>query len=309
MGYTVDVDYAPAYELLVSLRAYIQQKDHSTLQLGAKWVSHVRQQLRPEFAEALAAEKEPWGPAMFPLLIWQSPHKREAAAFVNWLGALSVGEIYERLAPYLPESGQGLPRDLGAGRDWYARVLATWHDQYFRGVDPVILAGLERDAVDKRALLQSAAPDEVVELATGGVSLEPAPEIERVLLVPQYHQNPLNLFALGHRLALFLYAADAVTPAAGQPSPALLRLTRALADESRLRMLHYLGGDERSFKEIVQWSGLAQSTVHHHLVVLRAAGLVRVRFSYDVPRYGLRPTAVQEVSHRLSAFLDPTGAA
>ena len=60
---------------------------------------------------------------------------------------------------------------------------------------------------------------------------------------------------------------------------------------------------------MVQFSGLAKSTVHHHLVVLRSAGLVRVH-AYQggglTDTYSLRPHALDDLDRRLRAFL--TGA-
>jgi len=82
----------------------------------------------------------------------------------------------------------------------------------------------------------------------------------------------------------------------------------ALSDESRLRILRFLASGSRDFTEIVRFSGLAKSTVHHHLVILRAAGLVRVlvRHSGDsAETYELRPYAIDTLGEQLRAFLHP----
>lgn len=77
----------------------------------------------------------------------------------------------------------------------------------------------------------------------------------------------------------------------------------------RPRGLALLAGGRRSFAEVVHDTGLAKTTVHHHMVVLRAPGPVRV---HDADNGGtsdsLRPHAVAALGARLAAFLQ-TGAA
>ena len=72
-----------------------------------------------------------------------------------------------------------------------------------------------------------------------------------------------------------------------------MRLTHALSDESRLRMLRFVADGPCTLTEVARFIGLSQPTVHHHLVQLRAAGLVRVHFAVSGPsRYSLRPHAL-----------------
>src|SRR5918911_2395340 len=151
--YRVEVDWTPAYELLVSLKAYVNRREHKTLELGAGWAKDVRRQLQPELAADLAAADALADVHVPDLLIWQCPGNRDVAGYLHWLGALSVGEIYERLMPYALEGRAPLPRDLSAVRDRYVRVLKAWDEQYFRLVDPAILRGLAADAASRQALV------------------------------------------------------------------------------------------------------------------------------------------------------------
>ena len=303
VAYRVEVDWAPAYELLVSLKAYVSRPEQKILELGAGWARGVRQQLQPELAADLASADALPDVHVPDLLVRQCPGERDVAGYLHWLGALSLGELYERLAPYVLEGCAPLPRDLGAVRDRYVRLLEGWHEQYFRLVDPAILSGLAADAAAKRALVGAMAPDALVEAATCGVHYMSQPGPELVLLVPQYHFRPWNVFQDYRGLRVIQYPADALPAAAGAPPPGLLRLTRALSDESRLRILRFLATGPRSFTDVAQFMDLAKSTVHHHMVVLRAAGLVRVHDSGDVTSYSLRLAAVDELGDRLHAFL------
>lgn len=56
-----------------------------------------------------------------------------------------------------------------------------------------------------------------------------------------------------------------------------LNITRALADENRLRMLMALRGGEQCVCRLTELMGLAISTVSKHLSILYQAGLVDAR--------------------------------
>ena len=77
-----------------------------------------------------------------------------------------------------------------------------------------------------------------------------------------------------------------------------LNITKALADENRLRMLMALRGGEVCVCQITELTGLAMSTVSKHLSVLYQAGLVNARkegrwMYYSLPGKGM-PTAARE---------------
>jgi len=305
--YRVEVAWAPAFELLASLKAYVNRREHQTLDLGAGWVKEVRGRLTPELTADLTVSRVFRAIDLFDLLAWQCPGKPDSESFLEWVRALSLGDLYERVAPSVLRSHFTVPNDLEGTRQWYLHLLAAWDEQYFGQVDPAILAGLRADAAAKTALIAGMAPDDLVEMASNGVQIAPdlAPEV--VLLVPQYHYRPWNLFSYYRNLVLLAYPADALPLAAGEPSTGLLRLTRALSDPSRLRILRLLSDDRRSFTQLVTMTGLAKSTVHHHMVALRAAGLVRVNdVGGKTVTYQLRPDAADDLGNRLRAYLTPS---
>ena len=57
----------------------------------------------------------------------------------------------------------------------------------------------------------------------------------------------------------------------------LMAITKALADENRVRILLFLRGGELCVCEIIKVLGLAPSTVSKHLSILHQAGLVEMR--------------------------------
>ncbi len=59
--------------------------------------------------------------------------------------------------------------------------------------------------------------------------------------------------------------------------PPLLEFFKAMAHESRLKLVGLLAQRERSVQELAELMGLKEPTVSHHLAVLEALGLVTVR--------------------------------
>jgi len=57
----------------------------------------------------------------------------------------------------------------------------------------------------------------------------------------------------------------------------ILNMTKALSDESRVRVLMMLAGGELCVCQIIEMLGLAPSTASKHMSILRQAGLVETR--------------------------------
>ena len=88
----------------------------------------------------------------------------------------------------------------------------------------------------------------------------------------------------------------------------LLNITKALADENRLRMLMALKGGEVCVCQLTELMGLAMSTVSKHLSILYQAGLVNARkegrwMYYSLPGKGA-PTATREAVAWVRRSLD-----
>lgn len=308
VNFDVDVDFAPAYELTLALSCYLNFPGKSGLDLGQAWVHQVAQQLPPEAAARFSRKSakifKEHDCDLLALLVHVCPTDRDAAGFLAWFGQLSAGAAYELLAPLLPESAPRLPRDFVIWRDTTLDMLGLWHASYFRHIDRAILEALRREANGLRKRVKTVPPQQLVEEVTNGLVIEPSPQLRRVILVPQYHHRPYNHQSDTRDGTMLLYPFDALPTPADLPSPNLLRLTHALSDESRLRMLRFLADGPRSLTEVARFAGLSQPTVHHHLTQLRAAGLVRIHFSLSSPnRYSLRPHALEQLSAKLGDYL------
>jgi DNA-binding transcriptional ArsR family regulator len=274
--FTVKADFAPPYELVISLSTVLSTAAHRLLEIGRAWPARMRRRMSPELQQALkSVEAAGDRPEIVYLLIYLCTGDRSVHGFLSWLGSLSPGDIYELVAPLTPE-GMTLSPDLHGFRDRVAKVMTLWDREYFSTIDPRILQTLEADARRLGDMARGGDPAAVVEAASGGVVVYPEAGLDAVLLIPQYHMRPWNGLCPFRNTLVIQYPAEMPPESPNCPSPTLLRFGQAMSDPSRLRILRHLAKEPRTFTEIVRFLRQPKSTVHYHLVTLRAAGLVRV---------------------------------
>ena len=107
---------------------------------------------------------------------------------------------------------------------------------------------IERDAEAKRELQRELPLDRFVTTATNGVEFAPRPGVDRVVMVPSFVNRPLVTYnELGETLLIIYPVADeSVSADADAPPLRLVRLSKALGDEKRLRILRALADGEKS---------------------------------------------------------------
>jgi DNA-binding transcriptional ArsR family regulator len=298
--YEVEFDWAPMYELVASLFAYIDKKLYKGLDLGREWVKETESKLHPSFAAELEKEQ---GCISFQtaLFIWRCSEERTPEAFLRWLETQSPGDLFELIAPWT----HSFSTDIVSLRDRVVYLLSEWNEQYFRHINPAILQGLARDKEEKSKLIGKKSGPDIVDYCSSGLYVKPLEGLKKVVLIPQYHCSPAALADdFGKGTMTLMYASDAYMEEEGKPSRALLRFTRTIADESRLRILRFLAEKSRTFSEIVQHTGLAKITVFHHMVMLRGSGLVRAYAEGEtVQSYMLRTEGLKQLESHLLSFL------
>ncbi|MBF6589216.1 MAG: metalloregulator ArsR/SmtB family transcription factor [Ktedonobacterales bacterium] len=81
----------------------------------------------------------------------------------------------------------------------------------------------------------------------------------------------------------------------------LVRFLKALADETRLRMLGMLAARERSVEELAAMLDLKAPTISHHLARLRELGLVEMRVEGNTHVYQLNGETLRALNRDLFA--------
>jgi DNA-binding HxlR family transcriptional regulator len=95
-------------------------------------------------------------------------------------------------------------------------------------------------------------------------------------------------------------ASNIIESMSAEPSlAALLLFFRALADQSRLRIVGLLMREPLSGDQLAAMLGLAPSTVSHHLSRLSEAGIVDSRQEGPYSTFRIRPRAFDKLQRRL----------
>jgi hypothetical protein len=81
----------------------------------------------------------------------------------------------------------------------------------------------------------------------------------------------------------------------------LLRFFKALAHESRLRLLGFVAQRARTVQELANLLSLTEPTTSHHLGVLRDAGLVKLRVEGNLHWYAFEPSELAPLAKSVLA--------
>jgi len=190
-------------------------------------------------------------------------------------------------------------------RDRIVQVLRIWLELY-QPIETRVAEILDRDYALRAEDRATLAPVELIERTTGGVRWLPEAGVRRVVMAPSYFSRPYNFLLAGASWRYFGYpvADDALEVSDPLAAPQhVVRLHRALGDETRMRILKLLAARDLYLTEIAQQLDLSKPTIKHHLALLRAAGLVTVTEAGAVIYYSLRRNGLDEAATDLKRFL------
>ncbi len=212
--------------------------------------------------------------------------------------------LEETLPDYQREARLQILREPEATADDLVQVLTASADQ-FRPIESRVAAILERDYDARAADRASLSPVDLIERTTGGIRWLPEGGVKRVILAPSYFSRPYNFLMSASDFRLFGYpVSDDALEADPLAAPqSVVRLHRALGDETRLRILKLLAGRDLYLTEIAQQLELSKPTIKHHMMQLRSAGLVTITDSGTVMYYTLRRNRLDDASAEIKRFL------
>lgn len=301
MSFNVEIAFYPIHELVNSLHTYICKKSYRKTDLGLPWAEETRKKLEPHFHELLDRTEINSEWELIYLFIYLCPDKQTIDSFLSWFESLSVGEIYEMMAPYV----NAFPDNMGNVRQRLLQLLLEWNRQYFQELDGRIIRTLCEDASEQKKLVPEKSPVELAEEISNGLYFEPQERLKTLVLTPHVHFSPANVITSFGELTLCQYSSRHFieVPASG-PSIYLHRMLRSLSEKSRLRILRFLNDEPKSFIEVARFMGLSKSIVHEHIFNLRSAGLLRAHVVGDsVTAYSLRTKAIPMLQEQLLNYL------
>lgn len=197
-----------------------------------------------------------------------------------------------------------LDRGPQATKELLLRVLEGWNEQILQPARAEFWPLLERDAETKREQVKTMPIERVIETTTG-VRFSRDPSVRKIVLMPTFFLRPWILLTDYKDIAFFCYAAadEGAEVASADPPTSLVRLYKALGDESRLKVLKTLTQGDLSLREAADLLGVAKSTAHHHLALLRQAGLVWVQEVEGDKVYSLRDDLIPQAAALLQGYL------
>lgn len=299
MSYKINVDFSPIYECITSLVVY--QNQTNQYDLDKSWSKTIDDRVSERLKRNL--EQEDPFPMMgyLYILIWKSPFKEDVHTFLDWFKGLSIGEIYELIAPFLVEGKAAV--DFNEWRTYYIELFEEWVDTYT--ISEEVFAYLLQDASKKRLLASSTQATDLFERCTNGLYLEPKEGLKEIILVPSVHMAPLNRLMFLNTTIFTLYSVDMPEENALQPPKALVRLTKALGDEKRLKILKTIRSTPKTQKDIAKELKISKSHLHYHLTLLRTAGLIRVisRIPAKSDLFVSRQEIFQQIGKQLEEYV------
>ncbi len=187
-----------------------------------------------------------------------------------------------------------------------ARIVERFDAEVWQAVAAEAMGPIKRDVEHRTQRLAAGAdPQTVIVEATNGYEPPEDAGLRRVVLLPSYWMRPW--LVIGHagadtEVISTVVADEFLVLPSEEPPPALVKLAKALADESRLRLLRRMASGPISLSEATEALDVTKATAHHHLSILRQAGLVAMRGTGRATRYTLRSDPADAARDALSEY-------
>ncbi|MDX1621972.1 MAG: helix-turn-helix domain-containing protein, partial [Nitriliruptorales bacterium] len=205
---------------------------------------------------------------------------------------------------YGGRAARALPTLLEAGPEEAQRRIVAALELWF---DEVVAPRLDR-LEELHARLDRAQPDDedpldTVERVTGGFRFEPEDYTDEVVLVPEFAGRDGQVLAQHEGARIVAYDASGELR---DELEVLAEVFAALGDTNRLEMLRSLARHPGGVSDLARQTGLAKSTTHRHVGLLRDAGVVALAGQAWRYRYEVRPDRIRDAAARLLQLLgDP----
>lgn len=344
----IDIEGTVTYEIpLVIWSTFNPKETNTAAELGEGWHDRVREACEDELAEELRTLGGPHAHVWLAIssFLLSAPHPHDPDRVFTWLATVSEQRLRRWILGYSSHTDdqalieQAAEGDLEAAvellgddaqkkpelvefLEWmletdglpkrYATALQNFRNQVFSEFEDEFAGAIARAAAARKAAPTRGTAKEVVEEVTSGIDFEIPLGTTRVVLVPSVLTRPLSLID-GYRGTLIVYygiADEFINSDPEAPPSWLVRTYKALGDERRLRILRRLSEAPASLDDLSEMLDLSKSTVHHHIALLRGAGLIRVHISEDKSspkkNFSLREQSLADATGFLDSYLTTT---
>lgn len=187
-------------------------------------------------------------------------------------------------------------------------VVARFDQEVWRHHADEAMGPIRRDVAHRnQQMTDGADAGAVVLAATNGFELPDDPNLREIVLLPSYWFRPWlvvgNIGVDGLEVMSTAVADEFIALPSEVPPPALLKLFKALGDAGRLALLRRMTSGPISLGQAAMELDVAKATAHHHLAILRQAGLVSIRGAGRSTRYGLRADPAELAQDALAGYI------
>ena len=186
--------------------------------------------------------------------------------------------------------------------------LQAYIDTFFAEEEQRILPVLQQELSYARMRAGSRPLPAMLEELTAGVRYSDFEHLTDIILAPTFWGSPFMFsehLTESKMIVLFGARPGTMSIIPGEVVPdALLRGLKALADQTRLRILRYLAQEPQTASELSKVLRLRPPTVTHHLTQLRLAGMVQVYIDPGGERkYSARYEGFEDTQDILNRFV------
>jgi DNA-binding transcriptional ArsR family regulator len=297
MSYKVKLEHHSFFEMMTSLGVFGKKGYSRFLSLGDQWAKEVKAEISPELQHKIFGFNGDlflW--IGYTIVLYLKKKPNDERAFLEWFLSLTPGQLFDEIHPYLCKPFES---DIGEVKDHFIKLLMEWNEQYFDEKSEELAKEIKVAAEEKRHLLERLTDEEFIEEVSPGFWYDPSIEkSSEFLMIPSFHLNPLCIEIDLNDTKIMLFPID-YTKDTAFPAD-LQRIIKALS-EDRLKILRYISDIPKSFTDITSYINLSKSTIHQHMVLLRAAGLIR----FDVYKglYSLRQQTFLSIQEKLTSYV------
>ncbi|SDD06973.1 DNA-binding transcriptional regulator, ArsR family [Terribacillus halophilus] len=182
-------------------------------------------------------------------------------------------------------------------------IMTKWFIEVIEPKKKLLQDVLERDISNKKQRLTAMDKLTFIRWVTNSSSYKPDDSIRTILFIPHYHYRPWTILADLPGTKVFYYPihAGSIDPENKyNPDTMLVRKYKALGDAIRLNLLKRLMESEHTLQYLAEQLPVAKSTLHHHLKMLKSAGLI----GSNKQVYYANKDAIASLDHELQTFLE-----
>lgn len=218
------------------------------------------------------------------------------------------------LADYPREArpvAQRVLMDVEGVRAEIISALRVWYEAVFADEETRLAPLLRREGEAMQRRRAEVSLDSFIEREMRGVQWQRPAGLRRYIFAPSFFCRPAVFYHFWRGTLTFCAPTDATAPSAelqgadpNAPNQEMLRFFEALGDDTRLRILRLLAQREMYLTELADRLGLTKATTKHHMVRLRAAGMVTLYDRERMTYYALRPDVPRRAAQALEVFLN-----